>query len=372
MMTVANAPSLAERAALMLAHCEANGVEISSYWRGYVENTLTEMALCSDDPFSPDTYFADAFGGGTFGVHTRADRFETLSQRLATLLSKPFSEKIPWAMRQSPLYRAILGPLFVSSVGLRKNAARNRFARGHYAPMVRCAFDCLKDDIAAFGLQPRKYRTADDVDVSASAYFSLQSLQRFKTLVHFQGHGDARGKTVIEIGSGLGELARLYLATGLARKYIIVDIAPALAFAEHHLTLEFGAATIDGFDPRRRSVDVNDGRLVTVLSPDQLPLVPTADMGINQFSFGEMSEAIIERYIGELRRMGVDHFFTINHRLTKPNNVHKIGTDSYMRWFQPEMTLRSAMSFSLERLLPSFTEDLPGTFGYQFLHFARR
>ena len=296
--------------------------------------------------------------------------------RLSRILSKPFASKIPWSIRRSAIFQRIFGPFFKVSVAMRKSVARKDISQKFYAQMVQQAFDISRENIAKFDLKPRKCRTADDVDIfdpsgDENIFYSLNTLEKFKTLVYWQELADARGKIVIEIGSGNGEMARLYVALRLVRRYILVDISPALAVSERHMIEEFGISAVDVFDPERTSIDLSDGKIVSVLTPDQLALVPRVDIGINVASFGEMAPSIVEQYVNELKRANLQDFFSINHQLEKPNNKDIVGMNEYVHFFSPELVLGTAKDVTYTSILSEFLDDEANKPGYQMLHFQR-
>jgi putative sugar O-methyltransferase len=368
--------SLHDRANLMLDHCNRTGVEISAYWRGYIENVLLELDLLADDHFSDRYYFARTFDGGTFGLGKGSPALDKLSRIVSSLSWKPFSQRFPWSLRGASVYRHLFRPFFALSVALRRQQERNASAQRLYARAVRHTYQLIADDVADAGLKPRRRRNSDDIDIFESesgsdVYFSLNSMQRFKVLQYLRGLVDFDDKIVVEIGSGVGEMARICISLGIVRRYILVDIPPALAFSESYMIEEFGTDAVDAFDPNRTVVDFSDGKRVTVLTPDQIQLISQADIAINQASFGEMAPDIVERYVEQLKGAGIADFISINHRTEKPNNEESVGMEDYVRFFSPELVPTVSKSFDWGLLLPIFSDDEPGIPGYQLLHFQR-
>jgi putative sugar O-methyltransferase len=369
-------PSLLQRASLMLDHSNQSGVKISPYWQGYVDNVMLEIQMVDDDIFSPGSFFASTFSGGTQGLSQVPDGTDRVISRLSELVWKPFSSKIPLGIRKSGLFRSIFGPFFTLSVAMRKNVARKHIALMYYERMTQTAYELSRENIKTYKLKSRKIRTSDDVDIFApeideNIHFSMDTLNRYRKLVYFQGLVDAQDKIVVEIGSGIGEMARLYISLGLVRRYILVDIPPALAFSERNMIEEFGEAAVDVFDPDRKTIDLADGKLVSVLTPDQLSLIPNADIGINEASFGEMTPAIVEHYLSVLKQANIQDFISTNHRLGKPNNKNKVDMNAYCQFFSPELVLGTKKSISFRPIFTEFLDDEPDKSGYQLLHFHR-
>jgi len=369
-------PSLLQRASLMLDHSNQSGVKISPYWQGYVENVMLEIQMVGDDIFSPSSFFASTFSGGTEGLRKVPDGTDRFISRISEVVWKPFSAKVPLGIRKSGLFRGIFGPFFTLSVAMRKNVSRKHIASEYYNRMTQTAYEVSRGNIKKHGLKSRNNRTSDDVDIFApdidkNIYFSMDTLNRFRTLIYFQGLVDARDKIIVEIGSGIGEMARLYISLGLVRRYILVDIPPALAFSERNMVEEFGEAAVDVFDPDRTSIDLSDGKLVSVLTPDQLAMIPHADIGINEASFGEMAPPIVEKYLRDLIQANIQDFISVNHRLGKPNNKYKVDVNEYRRLFSTEMDLKIAKSVSFCSIFTEYLDDEPNEPGYQLLHFKR-
>jgi len=353
----------------MLAHCRANGVLIGSYWANYVEIVATELASARDRTiFSPELSFAPAFGGGSNSLIPYEPG--ALSVAIDRLLVKAFSRKMPRAVSGSPL----LYPLF-------RRLNRRRLVRDgakiglkKFRNEARLLYALLYDAIRTHGLETMKEESANDVEVKSprgeTCRFSHKTLISFVQFLIISGVADCKNKVVLEIGSGVGELARIFVATRTARKYILVDIPPALAFAERHLLNNFPADRIDRFDPGRRQVKLDDDRLFVVLTPDQMKYIERFDVGINIASFGEMDLRSVESYVAELKTKGFSDFVSINHRLGKPNNPSYFGEKEYVRLFAPGHEV--AGKYGFDPLVPSLADDEPGLDDYQVLHFRRK
>ncbi|MDA8637786.1 putative sugar O-methyltransferase [Rhodospirillales bacterium] len=365
-----------DRATLMMEHSARNGVDVSAYWLGYTRNILLETDLVADDPLSENLFFAQTFSGGSVGFGKPAAPANLFNRLLSLIVSRPFSERIAWGIRNAPLYKTVFGPFFRLTQTLR-NANKVRDAAAEiYVISVQHLFSLLKDDIKKFALSPRKRPSADDVDVvrhdPSAGQYSRESLYRFAIFLHFNELVQFKDKTILEIGTGTGEFARVALSVGQLKRYILVDIAPTLAFAERVLEDEFGAEKIDRFDPNRTSIDYDDGKIATVLTPDQLPLVKDIDIGINQASFGEMSQEIVETYVSHVVATTVTDFISINHRGGKPNNKDTMGMTEYTKFFWPSFEIARKESFEYVTLMPEFFEDQPDIEDYQLLHFKRK
>lgn len=368
--------TLYDRATLMMEHSARHGVSVSDYWLGYTRNILLETDLVADDPLSADLFFAQTFSGGTMGFAHPSSKAGSFSRLLNLILSRPFSERIPWQIRNAPAYRTLFGPFFRAAQALRNANKVQVAAKDIYVMAVQHLYEAMAADIQKYGLKPRRAVSADDVDAvkgdPTAGKYSRETLYRFAIFMHFNNLVSFKDKTVLEIGTGTGEFARVVLRTGQIKRYILVDIAPTLAFAERVLEDEFGRELIDRFDPDRTTIDLDDGKIATVLTPDQLRLVNHVDIGLNQASFGEMSQEIVAHYVSQLVQTDLGDFISVNHRGGKPNNKDTMGMPEYVEFFGPSFEIALKESFEHLTLMPRFFADQPDVEDYQLLHFRRK
>ena len=368
--------TLYDRATLMMEHSAKHGVDVSDYWLGYTRNILLETDLVADDPLSSDLFFAQTFSGGTMGFARASSKAGGLSRVLNLIVSRPFSERIPWQIRNAPAYRKVFGPFFRAAQAFRNANKVHDAATDIYVMAVQHLYEAMANDIQTFGLKPRRVLSADDVDAvkgnPEAGKYSRETLYRFAIFMHFDSLVSFQNKTVLEIGTGTGEFARVALRAGQVKRYILVDIAPTLAFAERVLQDEFGPEAIDPFDPDRTTIDLDDGKIATVLTPDQLSLAKDIDIGLNQASFGEMSQEIVARYISQLVATNMSDFISVNHRGGKPNNKDTMGMPEYVEFFGSWFEVALKESFEHLTLMPRFFEDQPDVEDYQLLHFKRK
>lgn len=113
--------------------------------------------------------------------------------------------------------------------------------------------------------------------------------------------GALTDSTVIELGSGYGRLAWVYLEAVPSIRYILVDIPPALAVAEQYLATTFPDRKVFGFRHFDNASEVADelaDAQIVFLTPNQLDLLPDlkADLFINVSSLHEMVQEQIDHY----------------------------------------------------------------------------
>lgn len=119
---------------------------------------------------------------------------------------------------------------------------------------------------------------------------------------------------VLEIGSGYGRLAHLFKFLG-AKKYVLVDISPALIVAQNYMhnimpnLKYFDFRPIDDFQSVQREFEEAD---VCFMSADQISLLPEKyfDLAINVCSLMEMKLETIDYYIKQIERTTKGYFYT--------------------------------------------------------------
>jgi putative sugar O-methyltransferase len=112
---------------------------------------------------------------------------------------------------------------------------------------------------------------------------------------------------VIELGSGYGRLAWVFLEAFPHIRYVLVDIPPALAIAEEYLSRLFTDRTVFRFRHFDRYEEVApelERAQIVFLTPNQLDLVAPleASLFLNVSSLHEMRPEQIKHYLG---RVGV-------------------------------------------------------------------
>ncbi len=120
-------------------------------------------------------------------------------------------------------------------------------------------------------------------------------------------------RSVIELGSGYGRLAWVFLRAQPGIRYVLVDIPPGLAIAQRYLTEllpEASAFRFRHFDDYAQIADEFESAQIAFLTPNQLELIPAmhAELFINVSSLHEMRHEQIAHYF-ELVERHCDGFF---------------------------------------------------------------
>ncbi|MGD0462746.1 MAG: putative sugar O-methyltransferase [Tepidisphaeraceae bacterium] len=124
----------------------------------------------------------------------------------------------------------------------------------------------------------------------------------------------SRAGTIMELGSGYGRTAFVFLTLMPAVRYFIVDIPPALYISERYLSSQFAGRKVFRYRPFSNYAQVKDeierAELIFLL-PNQLELLPdkTCDLFINISSFHEMKPKAIAYYFQEIGRLTTRYFY---------------------------------------------------------------
>ncbi len=141
-----------------------------------------------------------------------------------------------------------------------------------------------------------------NIFVNWHLYFWLRCNQQFK-----------KPKTILEIGSGLGELGRIFRILYPDIKYTMVDIPEVLFFADNFLRMNFDKTT--GFD------------LVPVQSIESLYGLEY-DLVINTGSFQEMTRGMLNYYMKFIQeKIQTKHFYSVNYRHNVIDRVEVLELD---------------------------------------------
>jgi putative sugar O-methyltransferase len=122
-------------------------------------------------------------------------------------------------------------------------------------------------------------------------------------------------KTIMELGSGYGRTAYVYLTLNPACRYLLVDIPPALYICERYLSGLFRDRKVFSFRAFERYEDIREeyeNADIVFLMPHQLELLPdkSVDLFINISSLHEMRLDQIRYYFRTMARLTRKYFYT--------------------------------------------------------------
>jgi putative sugar O-methyltransferase len=337
----------------------ASSAQLGQYWNAESGRMLERIATYPDAAlFSSEFAPLHVFGGGAMTPDSSLAR-RPLAIRALARCERAVRRLLGYGQLSERLVRLISDDEAVRHAFLYANVSyRNAVMAG--ALLLRPAIET--HDIrahASFGEQ------RVDVEGRPLSWLTLVALRHAVRLRELVGEGHV----FLEVGGGTGELTRMLLRTGVARRAIIVDIPPALAFSQEHLASDFGDDAIGFFDPHRQGID--DGKRCTFLTPDQVALIRHADAGVNMGSFQEMPATTVAGYIDVCKNAGLRHFVSVNTRQAHSVNATQ-GVDElfYESTFAPEFKVAARLEWqpSLKVQLEEHAADYAG---YQGLHFVR-
>ena len=121
--------------------------------------------------------------------------------------------------------------------------------------------------------------------------------------------------TIMELGSGYGRTAWVYLTLHPGCRYLLVDIPPALYVCEKYLSDVFKDRKIFAFRPFEHYEDIKEeyeNADIVFLMPHQLELLPdnSIDLFINISSLHEMRMDQIRYYFKVMEKLTRKYFYT--------------------------------------------------------------
>ena len=331
---------------------------VGRHWGRQSDRMIEQITAHSEaSPFSSANYLLDSFGAGIL----QADAY-ALRRSLARRVIGRYQRAVRRALGYGSIGDLLLWP-FDDEELIGRVFVYGRIA---YSNAVACGARLLWEHIDRYDIQSPTLFAEQRVRVGGRdlSWLTLLSLHR---VIQVRAAVGSIG-TVLEIGAGTGEFARIMLSSGTAQRYVIVDVPPALAVAQSVLQSEFPAAELDLFDAGRRAL--NREARCAFLTPDQIGLIGSADLGINFASFGEMTRTIVRAYVELAKRVGVRAFVSINTRRPHPVMREELIDEAfYTSVFAPEFaaTKRARWSEDLDFELRDSTDDD----GYQWILFSR-
>lgn len=147
------------------------------------------------------------------------------------------------------------------------------------------------------------FLTADEIAVIDGLGYSAKIAQAFTYYADIHDGIDDIGsiKTIVEIGSGNGRMARLMRLADPSRKYVLVDLAESLFFAYAFLRSNFPDARLHIVSSGETITDL--GGFDFVFCPVQLVSglqIPDVDLAINTYSFAEMTQGCVDYLMNAL------------------------------------------------------------------------
>lgn len=138
--------------------------------------------------------------------------------------------------------------------------------------------------------------------VSQDELQSLFEISSMESRVGFDG------AVVLEVGAGYGRIPYVLMSEARIRKYVIVDIPPALYVSQYFLSTVFPDRKIFRFRPFGDYAEVKDefeDSDLAFLMPDQMALLPpkSIDIAVAINCFQEMIDAEVMHYFDDFDRL---------------------------------------------------------------------
>jgi putative sugar O-methyltransferase len=245
------------------------------------------------------------------------------------------------------------------------------YSRINYSNAVNAGYILYGDHIKKYNISSPDIFGEQVLRLPDGTFLAWETLMALKKAICIKRLlGEA--EIFMEIGAGTGELARILLEMGVAQKYIIVDIPPALAVSQCLMTAAFNSKNIAGFSGQRMDIEDFHSRKCLFLLPSQTHLIEKADAGINTGSFQEMPRMVVSGYVSLAKRVGLKNFVSINTREPHTANLDQcIDEGFYTSNFEPEFEVSSKFAWdkTLELELKGHDDSY---LGYQLLNYRRK
>jgi hypothetical protein len=335
------------------------------YWNHYAKIIYKQTKLAGDI-LQPSCFDACGFGGGLVnGFSEDANKVSKLGHLFERLL-----DILRHVMIKVAYDKSTLDPIFKWLFRYKSFHFYKSMSSHTYNLLVHWGYEFYRDQIEHYDITSPDIYGVDCVDIGPRK-LSSRTLQDFGVFLAIKKSALSPTRTILEIGSGIGELARIFLTTKTCEKYILIDIPPALAFAQRLLSDTFGDDKISFWSKERKAIDLSDKNICYFLTPDQVGQVSSFDLGINKASFGEMTPDIVQGYIRALKKKKFNEFISINQRLKKSNSLETIGEKQYIEYFAPDYQCIRKAFFNPSKPFRDLEEDKPREQGIQWLHFHK-
>ena len=334
------------------------------YWNNYAKLIYKQTKL-SQGILQPSCFYAAGFNGAPyngFSTNIEISNFERLFERLLDILQH--------IMIKLAYDKSALDPVFRWLFRHKKSRHYKNMSSNVYCMLVRWGYSFYRDQIEHYDITSPDIYGVDCVDIG-SRKLSFTTIYELGFCLALKNSVSSSTHTILEIGSGVGEVARILLTTKTCAKYIIIDIPPALAFSQRVLSETFGDDKMSFWDKDRKKIDLGDKNICYFLTPDQIDQVPSFDLGINRSSFGEMTADIVQGYIQVLKNKNFNEFISVNQRIKKIGSTEIIGEKQYIDYFAPGYECTRKAFYDCNHPFFDLQEDKPGKQGYQWLHFHK-
>jgi putative sugar O-methyltransferase len=164
-----------------------------------------------------------------------------------------------------------------------------------------------------------------DRPISTDLLYRLCICQQFREVL------DRTNPVILEIGAGLGTLARTVKLLNSSTRYIIIDLLDTLVLSYGFLRANFPDASVTfvADSAQLEQLDTNaDFTFIPAVLAHDIPRLDV-DLVVNTHSLGEMRQETVEQYIDLVEnRLNVKRFFSLN-RYLQPERIAAARDESY-------------------------------------------
>jgi len=176
----------------------------------------------------------------------------------------------------------------------------------------------MQIDLEKLEIQESKYSLEENSVYIKNKKLSPDFLRCLAISETITGKTSLQEPVVLEIGGGLGHLARIITLTTNSKTYVIVDIAETLAFSYAFLKMNFSEESVHLYDPDKSQIsDLSNCRfiLVPVQYFEDFP-IKNYDLCINTASIGEMHHKAQNYWFDQIQNvLEIKYFYSLNRYL---------------------------------------------------------
>ena len=249
---------------------------------------------------------------------SRYENFKrTVAMNYFTFIVTPWNHQSRFLMRSLPVVQAVR--IFVSTLFAPRHELFKWYRSIYYNLLTKLLWAYVERNDAdgllerlhepLAGNPPRVFQDERLISQDLANSF-LEYLSVMKSDVE-----SSEISTIMELGSGYGRTAYVYLTLHPDCRYILVDIPPALYVCEKYLMDVFKDRKIFPFRPFERYDDIKEeyeNADIVFLMPHQLDLLPdkSVDLFINISSLHEMRMDQIRYYFKVMEKLTRRYFYT--------------------------------------------------------------
>lgn len=249
----------------------------------------------------------------------------TIGLNYFTWLPIPIDSQIRYLLKNLPIKTTI--PILFQTISSSSNPPLSRIQTWSYVLITRLLWEyALRNDLKKelYLLDEPKVGNPPDIRIKNKIISQdlANSFLEYNAIFDSKKMDPSKIKTIIELGSGYGRTAYVFLKLMPHAKYILVDIPPALYIAQKYFSKIFPRKKIFKFQSFKSFENVakefKEAQIIFIL-PHQLNLLPQnyADLFINISSLHEMRPEQITYYFKLIKRLTHYYFYFKQWKISK-------------------------------------------------------